>query len=206
MAYTRNQPVASDLLSASQPILRDNTNAADDSFGVDHYKFSDTSPNNGFHNQVTTPLIVGSAHPATTTNPIFYCMNDAGNIGNLQYSRGPNNAAPTPLTELHSPFGVPLVLLPGQTTNVLDMTGIFVLMGTLYMVNYSTSAGSNVISTSNFIWNSLVPGFKFDTSSSASSNPLVATSSGSILQIRNADISLTLTAVFWTLNFHRINT
>lgn len=55
MTYIRNQPVATDDLSVSAPILSANTNKADDSFGIDHYQFSDLTANNGFHKRVTLP-------------------------------------------------------------------------------------------------------------------------------------------------------
>lgn len=62
MAYVRNQPIAGDDLDISQPKLVTNTNGADDSFGVDHFQFSDTSANNGFHKKVTLAQV--AADPA----------------------------------------------------------------------------------------------------------------------------------------------
>lgn len=60
MAYTRNRPLATDFLSSSQPILLNNTNASDDSFGVDHYAFSDTTANKGRHKIVQQTTIAGA--------------------------------------------------------------------------------------------------------------------------------------------------
>lgn len=64
MPYLRNQPIATDDLSVSQPILAANTNASDDSFGIDHFKFSDLTTSNGFHRKVTIPGNVAVPAPA----------------------------------------------------------------------------------------------------------------------------------------------
>jgi len=68
--------LAADFLSSSQPILLGNTNASDDSFGVDHYQFSDTTANNGRHKIIHQTTLVGggplnrtrSGPSATTAN------------------------------------------------------------------------------------------------------------------------------------------
>lgn len=49
MAYTLNIPQASDLISDSQPKIRDNFNQANTSFAIDHYAFADTTAQNGQH-------------------------------------------------------------------------------------------------------------------------------------------------------------
>lgn len=63
-SYIRNQPVATDDLSVSAPILAGNTNKADDSFGIDHFQFSDLTVNNGFHKKVTLPGNLVAPTPA----------------------------------------------------------------------------------------------------------------------------------------------
>src|SRR5580698_774128 len=91
-------------------------------YGTDHYPFDNASPNQGFHNQVTTPAFVASpppmvpTPPGTTTNPIFYAFQQYPALGVLQYSRGPNSAVPTTLTKLFSP-ATPISLAPAATTN-----------------------------------------------------------------------------------------
>lgn len=65
--YLRNQPIATDDLSVSQPILAANTNKSDDSFGIDHFQFSDLTTSNGFHKKVTLPG-TGLATPAPAAN------------------------------------------------------------------------------------------------------------------------------------------
>lgn len=52
MVYTLNRPQAVELLSDSQPIIRDNFNQANTSFGVDHYDFVDGTAQNGQHNVI----------------------------------------------------------------------------------------------------------------------------------------------------------
>lgn len=55
MAYLRNEPIATDDLDVSQPKLRDNTNTADNLYGLDHYAFSNLTANAGLHKQSTYP-------------------------------------------------------------------------------------------------------------------------------------------------------
>ncbi len=200
MAYTRNRPLASDFVSSSQPTLLQNTNGADDSFGVDHYKFSDTTANNGFHNKVTTPLIIGSAHPATTTNPIFYAMQDTANIGVIQYSRGPSNAVPTPVTELHSPT-IPISLAQDATANILDFTGIQYAIGTVYGFNSGSTEVSEVVGQFVYSFASGAPVFNISVTGSTTRFDIV--SSSFTLQLKRI-ASATSNNTFWTLKFHRI--
>lgn len=49
MAFTRNRPTATEFLSVSQPVLYNNFNSSDDTMGIDHYPFSDTTAQNGQH-------------------------------------------------------------------------------------------------------------------------------------------------------------
>ncbi len=204
MPYLRNEPIATDDLDVSQPKLANNTNLSDDSFGVDHYKFSDLTANNGFHNRVTTPLIVGAAHPTTdATHEIFYCMQDSAEVGLLQYSRGISNAVPTPVTCLQSPT-TPISLLVGMTTNVADFKNISNAMFTLHMSNMSTT--NSYVSEWTGWW--LLSANTFLLTQVAANGPNSArapqaTSTGSILQVI-APGTVNLPNVFWTLRFHRI--
>jgi hypothetical protein len=204
MAFTRNRPTAAELLSTSQGLIRDNFNSSDDSFGVDHYKFSDTTANNGFHNKVTTPLISGSAHPATTTNTIFYAMQDSSNLGNLQYSRGASNAVPSPLTKIHSPTA-PISLANNATTNVMDFTGITFAIGTVYAVNTSNSTtNANKIGVFHFLWHLLTTGpTPFFDIQDVGSSTLTGTFTGSILQVKNTSGG-SFNNIFWTMELQRI--
>ncbi len=197
MVYLRNQPVPTDDLSISAPLLAGNTNSADDSFGVDHYKFSDLTANNGFHNTVTTPLIVGGIHPTTTAVlDKFYAMEDTPNVGILQYSRGWNIASsapavPTPITNLQSPSSA-IILAPGATTNVLDCTGLPRLIGTLYA--FDSLVMTNVAAPSIF-WNGTV--FQI-----GASGNLKVQSTGNIIQLKNNSASTM--NVYWTFELQRL--
>ena len=193
MGYLRNEPQASDDLSVSQPKLLDNTNYADDYFGVDHYAFSAGS-NNGLHNTVTQPLIVGGVHPNTTTYPIIYSMQDSSNLGLLQYSRGPNSAAPSPITYLQS-SSTPFSLGAGQSQNILNLSGINFLMGT-----FSASGirdGFNIMTQQGFYYDN-TPHFAV-----SNSPPLSIVYSGGNLKIYNT--AGNVTNIKWSIQFSRVN-
>lgn len=212
MAYTLNIPQASDLISDSQVKIRDNFNQANTSFGIDHYAFADTTGNNGFHNRVTQPSIVGGVHPVTTTNPIIYAIQDGAGLGVLQYSRGPvytdaNGDPPyspcaTPITSIMSP-SAPFNFSSGVTYNIVDFTGVTQYVGTLYVMNYAKAASGTKFAIFDFMNVSgsadgmqIFPNRKNDVN-------FTATSTGDILQLTNS--AGTLNRVFWTVVMHRIN-
>lgn len=201
MPYLRNQPVATDDVSVSQPILAANTNQADDSFGIDHYKFSDLTVNNGKHNQVTTPAFVANPPtglPPTTlaAEPKFYAFQDSANLGVIQYSRGPLNAVPTPLTHLHSTAAA-LVVAPGGTTNVFDFTGLAFALCMLYTSDIAVT-GTNKVAYVVFTGSSL---------SISTLNPsaaLTIQATGNILQIKNTTAPpVAYNNLYWTLDILR---
>lgn len=201
MTYTRNQPVASDNFSVSQPILLANTNAADDSFGIEHYKFSNATSSNGLHNTVTTPTIVGAAHPTTTTYPIFYGMVDSANAGLLQYTRGVSNAVPFPLTPIQSTAGG--IVLSTTPINIFDFTPLTSAMFVLSFTGTVTSSG--VRTTGSIVGSYLFTGpstyqFAFDLSTNFAQ--FTVSSTTSILKL--ASRFLSQDNVFWTLQFLRL--
>lgn len=198
MVYTRNQPVASDDLDISQPFLVNNTNGADDSFGVDHYKFSDLTANNGFHNQVTTVAYVsippGTPDPVTPAAIVrLYAKQITVPVGVLQYSRGPNSAVPSPVTTLQSP-NASITLAPGASTNVLDCTGL--------VRAYMTLIASDV-STPGTIIETLITfnGTNFD--KNFPGTLLTTTFIGNVITLKNNTTS-PMTGVYWILRFHRL--
>lgn len=145
MAYLRNQPVATDNLDVSQPILFTNTNSCDDSFGVDHYKFSDLTANNGKHNQVTTPVHSPVGNPLTGADePKLYAVKQTVPLGAIQYSMpggntgvAPFDLVPTPLTVLQSTRAA-IPIAPAAVIPVLDFTGLPRAMGTLHILDNTT--------------------------------------------------------------------
>ena len=166
-------------------------------YGTDHYPFDNATPNQGFHNIVTTPAFVDNPAtglpPVTTTNPKLYAFQQYAALGVLQYSRGPNSAVPTPLTSIHS-SATPIVLTPATTTNVLDFTGFSFAMGTLSAFN---AVGAKRSITQPIFWSANA----FATF--ISQTGLVATSSGNILQILN-NTGGTQSDVYWTLQLIRV--
>lgn len=203
MVYTRNEPVASDLLEVSQPKLAANTNGSDDSFGVDHYKFSDLTANNGFHNKVTTPAYVATPPtglpPVTVGNPIFYAFQLTGPIGVIQYSRGVSNAVPTPLTAQQSP-AAPFVLGPSNTAYVLDFAGTTVGLGVVLATGTLVSTGAHLAVFASVAWN----GTTFKIVNTGGSSVFNASSSGSILELLNSSGASTIINIHWTFNVSRV--
>lgn len=104
--------------------------ALDTSFGIDHYTFSDLTINNGTHRQVSSPISVPPAHPATVNDPKLYGMQDTALIPVIHYSRAPNNAVPSPVTLIQSP-SAGIVAAPATSTNILDLTGLVNCYGTV---------------------------------------------------------------------------
>ncbi len=199
MTFLPNIPQGADFLDFSWTQLLSNNQGLDAIFGIDHYAFSNLTANKGFHNKVTQPLIVGSAHPTTTTDPIIYSMQDSANVGVIQYSRGPSNAVPSPITYRQSP-AAPIVLAPAATTNVLDFTGLARSICTIYYVNMGATTLLFDSFTDTVIWN----GATFQIPIQSSVKTLQVVSSANILQIKNS-LLVAANNVFWTLQFQRLS-
>lgn len=166
--FNANIPQPTDLISDSQNDLLNNNKSLDGIFGIDHYPFSNTTQNKGFHNTVTTPIILPvppsmtSAHPTTTVNPIFYAMQDLADVGVIQYSKPPTIApatdeVATPLTHTQSPAaGISMPAGIGQTIDLIDFSSITSAMGTIFAFG-QLLAGPNVNDYRNacfiFYWN-----------------------------------------------------
>lgn len=181
--------------------MLNNFTQLDTSFGVDHYTFSNGTANNGKHNKITTPIISGSAHPTTSASENkFYAMQDTVNVGILQYSRGPSDAVPTPVTKLQAPSAITLLTL--ATTNILDFTGMTRAIGTVYFGSMSSPALSADIFSLTFSWSGTA--FRFG---AQITTPTLSTfnivSSGNVLQLKNIT-SGTISNVYWTLELHRM--
>lgn len=203
MTYNPNKPAANDDLSDSQGDIKSNFTVSNNVFLVDHYPFSNTTANKGKHNQVTTPLIIGSVHPATAAaEPKMYAMQDSANVGVLNYSRGPSSAVPTPLTSLQSP-ATPVTIGIGATSNILDFTllarcmCILSVMDTVY-----APLGAPIASTYSFVyWTGTA--FMFKTTGTI----IQVVNSGNMLQIKNntSAPAAALNNVYWTLQFFRLS-
>lgn len=194
-SYLPNIPQQSDNLDFSQGQLLTNFQSLDTYYGIDHIKYS-VATNSGFHNQVTS--VPQSVVPTTTVNPIFYSYQSTVNTGPLQYSKGYNNAVPTPITTLQSPNAA-ITLAPGASTNILDFTGITYAQFMIYSFGgFGTIAGVVVIGT----WN----GASFtltNVSAIAGGIQPTPTASGNILTLKNNGASA-MNNVYWTLSFLRL--
>lgn len=92
MTYNPNIPQPGDLLSVSQNDIKTNFLSADNSFGTNHYKFSDLTANNGKHkfcefvNLAAVPGGLSSGEgtlytkPAATPGGDLYYTDDAGGV------------------------------------------------------------------------------------------------------------------------------
>jgi len=202
MPFDPNIPQPNDNLSDSQGDLLANNVFLNTSFGIDHYPFSDATSNNGFHNQVTTPLIGGAVHPTTAAAiPKFYGMQDTAPLGVIQYSRGPSDAVPSPVTHLQSP-SAPIVIGINGTTNVLDFTGIPKAICVLYAADFTLvglSSFTKIVCSVFWDGTSSVMGIN----NFISTANLSAQQTGNILQIKN-NSGVGLTEVRWTLEMLRL--
>lgn len=200
-SYNPAVPQPSDILSDSQQDFLNNFTQLDTSFGIDHYTFSNGTADNGKHNQVTTPIISGSAHPTTSaTENKFYAMQDSSNAGLIQYSRGISNATPTPVTKRQS-SGV-INLNSGTTTDILDFTGLTRAIGTVFFGSMSSPALSADIFSLTFLWT----GSAF-TFGAQITNPNLSTfnivNTLNKLQLKNITAG-SVNNVYWTLELHRM--
>jgi len=217
MPFDPNIPQSIDFLSESQLDLLNNNIQLDASFGVDHYKFSNVTVNNGRHNYVTTPLAVNTpatvtGHPDVTATELrFYAMQDTANIGLLQYSRGwdavgATSAVPSAVTYLQSPNAAQTLLgLATSTLNIFDFTGITkYAMAKVYIYNNNlittvmpafegllTWRGASNELTVNEIYNSFASNVKFE-------------QSGNFFRMRRSINGVTLNDIYWTIQFLRI--
>ena len=201
-AFKNNIPLSTNNLAReSQQDLLNNNIQLDASFGVDHYTFSNLTANNGFHNQVTTPLIVGAIHPTTAAAvPKFYAMQDSANLGVIQYSRGPSNAVPTPQTFLQSTQAA-IVLAPSGTTNILDFTGLTQAIMMVYASDKINFSLARIVAY--VYWTGAA--FESVTLTTTAGNSLVIQNTGNILQLKNTSGVVTLNDVYWQVEFLRIN-
>jgi len=199
MAFNPNIPTAPQKLSVSQPLLLANNQQLDTSFAIDHYAFSDATANNGFHNQVTTPNHASGADPTTTTNPILYAIENTVNLGSLQYSRGPNDIAPTPVTSLQSTIA-PVTIGTSSSINILDFTGISIALCSFFC---HLVQGSSQVRAEYFVT------YRFNVSAFTSIDLVAGTNnlisfSTNTLQMINVNTLFAMTDVFWTLKFYRV--
>lgn len=202
MSYNPNIPQATDYIDESQPQLLANFQQLNTLYDGDHYAFNDGTGNAGLHQKVTSPD--QTAHPTTTTNPVFYGYQPSANVGIIQWSRGPSDAVPTPLTALHGNVAT-LTGGSGSPATILNFSGLADCLATLTLTGVFNSVkflrstsiafdGSEIITTLGSIpWAYQLAG---------QSNWVIIQISGSTtLQIYSSG---TATDVVWSLKFDRL--
>lgn len=178
-------------------------------YGTDHYPFDNNTPNQGFHNTVTTPPVVNNPPdglpPATAAGILkLYAYQQYGAIGPIHYSRGQSNAVPTPLTKI---YGGPSNVVFGTPFPIMDFTGIALAIFNLTMIS---SSGIGYGPTTNRVltamWNGTAFSFPYQPpTSGAGAVFLFPSAAASVLNINNASATVTTPNVYWVLDFVRIN-
>lgn len=202
MTFNPNIPQPTDDLSDSQGDLLTNNGALDTSFGIDHYKFSDPTSSNGFHNKVTTPVFVANPPtglpPDTSAGfPIFYGFQQTAPIGVIQWSRGPSNAVPSPVTILQSTSAA-ITLANLATSNVLDFTGLTSAFG---MIIASNNSAPLARSAAYVVWDGNSSLLFVGALPNGLGNLSINTS-GNVLRVQNNSGS-PMSNIYWSLQLFR---
>ena len=193
MVYRIDQPVAGSSLRRSQPLLQENTESLNTTFGIDHYTFNDTTINVGNHKQVTNPVQITAPTTAAAQTKL-YTIEPHATIGPMQFTRGQSDAVPTPLTNLN---GFILTIPSSSATTILNFEGTPRSNGV--GVFQALIGGISLIS--------IVQSFSWDgTNLVVSAGDSVVrrfTVSGTNLQIGS---NVELSNVYWSLDFLRCST
>lgn len=195
MTFNPSIPQSTDKLSASQPVLLSNNLAIDNSFGVDHYKFSDGTADNGKHETVTTPNI---AIPTTTADPKIYGHQLTAPLTTLQFSKGVSDAIATPLTSIQS-TSADSTFTAFQTKNILDFAGI-----TRAVFHVRADLLSPDINTSSQLFTASFSGGAFKIrqyNTTPASVVFILSSAGTNLRLQS---QLATSGAYWTIQFLRL--
>lgn len=203
MAFIPTIPQAGDALSTSQGQLLANNAGLDTTFGLDHFTFSNTTANNGFHKQVTNPWLTGDVHRVPLVDSCkLYSMKDSTALGVIQYSLGPVNTVPTPVTSLQS-SSTGITLLTTATTNVLDFTGLNRAICEVHTFSGTNQASMNA---SSIVYSVFWSGAFFRIQSMTPTGSLSVVNSANILQVKNvASPAATINDIYWTLKLLRVS-
>lgn len=212
MTYILDEPVASDRLSVSQPKLKGNTNQSNNSFGINHYAFSDGTANNGKHKVIQTPDQV--TDPATSANePVIYAKSVFTSPKVLQFSKLGGIGAGfngSPLTTFNVAGSVPngaatadLIDVAGAADNTMLRVAIRITGAGLYNFNefiFSYNGTTFQSQASPAPSNATVPVKIYDGGGAVG---VYLTASGSILRIQNMSL-FNPVAYYATISFIRI--
>lgn len=192
MVYQTLIPQPNDDLDVSVTDIQQNFLTANTVMDIDHYPFDNVTVNKGFHKTVTSPN--QTIAPVTTTEPKMFGLQVTAPIGVLQFSKGPSNAVPNPITFL---YGGPVSINNLATSNVLDFAGVARAYCILTAFNDTNTTLKNpasvIVVYSQGVFSSLP----------AAAGSLGAFASGTILQLKN-NTGGTLGNVYWQLQFIRL--
>lgn len=192
MTYTPDIPQSGESLGSTRDRIRTNFEQQSTVFGNNHYTYNDLEE--GKHQKVQTPAQVADVASAAL-EPVLYAR-AADNAGVLQFSRGPSNAAPTPITALQSAGAVPCA--NNASIPVLDFTGLPLCMAMIYAFD---SLGSGRKALAYVWWDGAVLRSEQLTSAVFSIRVDVA---GANLSLTNNGTGVAM-SIYWTLDFKRLS-
>ena len=197
MTFNANIPQPNDFLSDSQAQLLINNQQLDSGFDVDHTTFTPpaTPTDRGKHKSVTS--ILQTADLSTAVNEVkLYSIEKTATLGPLQFSRGENDANPSPVTLIHSPNTTVNI----GTTNVIDFTGCTLVIGSVNII-WKDVPGARNETNESISFGFDTAGFYFGRTQTDNNVRLVAT--GNILQITTVGVAKN---IWWTLRLDRVIT
>lgn len=192
MPYQPNKPLPPDDLDISVTDIQQNFLIANTVMDIDHYPFDNLTANKGFHKTVTTPD--QGAVPAVTTASKLFGWQLTAPLNDLQYSIVPGDTVPTPVSYKQSQ-GAFIPLTFGNTTPVMDFTGIGLLIGRLYMMEFDTLVFNGIVDV---LWNGTTFSFFPNT------GVLQAFQNVNILEVKYAIGPGPAIKVYWTLCIFRV--
>lgn len=195
MAYF-DTPISTDNQDVSAPQIRTNFSQANTSFGTDHYAFDDATANNGNHKVIRTP----DQSSAPTTSSSIAAMyglipaqvGSGDPVGLIQFSRGPSDATPSPVTNFHGT----IASLTTTPTTILDLTGLSRAIVEVYALSDSSTA--RLQQTLFYNGTTLVGG-------TVQRNGFVLTDTSPIIQISATTAAVTQANVYWTIKLLRLS-
>jgi hypothetical protein len=127
-------------------------------------------------------------------------MQDSVPVGLLNYSKGPSNAVPSPITYLQ---GGPLNLIFNTPQNVLDFTGLARAIFTIYVADFTNLSVTNT-NYINAIWNGSAFVFPVQPAAGTGAVSILVQASGNVLQLKNQILIAPTPNVYYSLKLHRL--
>lgn len=129
MVYNDNIPQPQDPLSVSQGDILENFKQLNIIYGTDHIAY-DSPVDVGKHKTVT--YVTQETEPNTVANEVkSFSFVPSTDLGEIEFSKGPNDPVPTPLTSLHSvPAGIDIPT--NSTVDILNFSNFSFAIAELY--------------------------------------------------------------------------